>query len=82
MKIRDSSAIINGDSTVLEMPSGGLEIVSSDGRTLYSLNLEGGQLRIMSGSVCKHNDTFLNDKLVVLPKSINCVYINRLQLEN
>lgn len=76
--IRDGFATINGDKTVCEMPSGSLEIVAQDGRTLFSISIDSeGAIIIWGGSVCKHHERILDDKLILFPVSSNKVCIAR-----
>jgi len=77
MKIRDSFAVISGDKTETEMPSGGLEIISDSGHTLFSISLKDGELRIDSGSTCKHGGDILDTGLNISPITSNCVFISR-----
>lgn len=77
MKIRDAHATVNGDKKTHTMPSGGLEIVGDDGRSLYTLKLKDGQLEVQVGGVVKHGGLVLDDKLGVLPIARNCVLITR-----
>lgn len=79
MKIRDSFATLNGDSTVYEMPSGGLEIVADDGRPLFGIRLKDGVLHIDSGMVCKHEGRMLDDRFAIKPVAANCVDIEKLE---
>lgn len=77
MKIRDSYAEINGDKEVVEMPSGALDVVADDGRTLFSLHLNGGVLEVSTGGLCKHGGEVLDSKIALKPKSTNEVAITR-----
>lgn len=78
MKIRDSHATINGDPTEYEMPSGSLDIIAEDGRSLFSIReLEGGVVEIHSGCVTKHGGVLLDDRMYVIPRSSNQVFIQR-----
>jgi len=79
MKIRDGNAVINGDKTEHELPSGGLEIIADDGRsTLFSVNLrKDGTLRIDAGTYCKHGGKILEDRILIKPEASNVVSIIR-----
>ncbi len=80
MKIRDSHATINGDKTEYEMPSGGLEIIASDGKTLFSINLnQDGSIRVDAGSYCRHNGAILEDRFRIAPVAANVVAIFKLE---
>ena len=57
-------------------PSGGIEIIGEDGRTLFGIDLrEGRILRIDSGNVCKHEGIMLDDRFVIAPIASNAVNI-------
>lgn len=77
MRIRDCHATRNGDELIQTMPSGGLEIVGDDGRTLFSVRLKDGQLQVMAGGVCKHEGKMLDDRISIIPHSSNHVSIVR-----
>ncbi len=78
MKIRDSHASINNDKTEYEMPSGGLDIIADDGRTLFSIRQQAdGSIEVHSGSFAKHNGKLLHDRLEIRPRSANNVIIFR-----
>lgn len=77
MKIRDRNATLYGDETCYVMPSGGLEVVGEDGRTLFSIELEDGILKVQTGTACKHGGKVLDNRLVVIPHSANYVSIAR-----
>ena len=72
LKVRDGHAAINHDSTEYEMPSGSLDIIAEDGRTLYSLSLrEGGRLEISGHSTCKHEGVILDQYFTIKPGAAN-----------
>lgn len=75
MKIRDLHATINGNTEIFTMPSGGIEIIADDGKTLFSLRLEGNSLLLSSGQTCKHNGEVLRDDFMIKPRASNCVDI-------
>jgi len=77
MKIRDSHAELNGDSKTQKMDSGSLDVVADDGRTLFSVSLKDGQLEVRSGGFCNHAGVVLDDKLFVVPRYANQVFIAR-----
>jgi hypothetical protein len=78
MRVRDSFATLNGDKTETVMPSGGLEIIADDGRTLYSINLnKDGSLRVSVDMVCKHGDVVLDDRPLISPWAANCFNVIR-----
>lgn len=81
MKIRDAHASVNGDFSTTPMPSGGLEIVGDDGRTLFTIKLQSGALQVTAGMVCKVDGVLLDDKLSIIPHSRNCVFIERPKYE-
>lgn len=78
MKIRDSHATINGDTTEHEMPSGSIDIIAEGGKTLMRVALHrDGSVRISAGHVCKQGDVVLDDKLLILPIACNVIEITR-----
>lgn len=78
MKIRDSHATLNGDETTHDLPSGGLQIVAGDGRSLYEvILLKTGVLQIRMGMVCRHGGKLLDDTLLIKPVASNVVEIIR-----
>lgn len=79
MKIRDGHAVISGDNTEYEMPSGSCDIIADDGRTLFSFKLEDdGGVYVSAGGCCKHNDAVLDDgPLHILPRASNSIIIQR-----
>lgn len=80
MKIRDSHAKINGDKTEHDMPSGGVEIIAQDGRTLFCISLEkDGAIHVSASGHCKHNGIVLEDGITVRPKASNVVHVYRLE---
>jgi hypothetical protein len=82
MKIRDLHATVNGIDKITEFPSGGIEIVADDGRTLFSIRLEGNILLIAAGHVCKHGDVLLDDRFFIRPRAANCVDLIKPEYEN
>lgn len=78
MKIRDSHARLNGSDTEHTMPSGGLDIIADDGRTLLCVTLnKDGSIHLSSAGHCKHNGKMLEDAILVQPRASNCVEIIR-----
>lgn len=78
MKIRDGHATLNGDKTEHEMPSGEVEIIADDGRTLLCIRLEkDGTLDVSAGVFCKHGGNLLDDRLEIRPRACNRVTIRR-----
>jgi hypothetical protein len=78
MKIRDGHATINGDITEHEMPSGSVEIIADDGRTLLCITMQkDGSLRIHAGHVCKHGGKLLDDRMDIRPIASNVIEIAR-----
>lgn len=78
MKIRDAHATINGDKTIFECPSGSLQIIADDGRTLFEIGLENGQLRVSAGNYCRHCGVLLSDGFVIAPCASNVFYVRKL----
>lgn len=78
MKIRDAYATINGDTTEHTMPSGGLDIIADDGKTLFGIRLEkDGTIQINAGHFCKHHGVILDDSIKVTPISSNRIIVER-----
>jgi hypothetical protein len=78
MKIRDLHATVKGDTTEFTMESGGLNIISDDGRVLFSITLtENGGIIIDAGVVCRFKGKKLDDMLAVYPIACNKVNIAR-----
>jgi hypothetical protein len=77
MKIRDSRAAVNGEFETTQMPSGSLDIIADDGRTLFSIRLKDGALEINSGGVCQHDGIVLSEALLIAPRYANNVTISR-----
>ena len=78
MKIRDGHATLNGDKTEHEMPSGSVEIIADDGRTLLCVTAQkDGSLRIHAGMVCNHGGKLLDDRLDIRPIASNAIEITR-----
>jgi len=77
MKIRDAHSSITGKFETITMPSGGLEVIGDDGRTMYTIDLKEGVLRISAGMLCKINGVVLDDSLVIIPHACNVVVISR-----
>lgn len=82
MRIRDSFATLNGDKTETEMPSGGLEIIADDGRTLFAIVLnKDGSLHISANDVCKHGGELLDNRPLIRLKASNCFEVLRPKYE-
>lgn len=81
MKVRDGFAKLNGDETTTDMPSGSLDIVADDGRTLFSLRLKGNVLEVDAGHVCKHGDELLDDRFSISPRAANLIDISKNRYE-
>jgi len=78
VKIRNGHATINGDDAEHEMPSGSVEIVADNGRTLLRVKEEkDGSLRIDAGAFCKHRGKLLDDRLDIRPVAANVIEITR-----
>jgi len=78
MKVRDGHATINGDKTEYSIPSGTVEIIADDGRTLFSVHMQkDGAMAVRAGSVCKHGDKLLDDRLDIRPIASNAIEITR-----
>lgn len=78
LKIRDSFATLNGDITEYVMPSGSLEIIAWDDRTLFAIALnEDGGITVSSGHCCKHAGKILDSPLQIEPRASNVVTIRK-----
>ncbi len=79
LTIRDSFAEINGDKTVYDLPSGSLDIIAQDGRTLFSIKVveEGTGIEVYAGSTVKVNRELFSESVSVRPRSSNIVHILR-----
>lgn len=80
MKIRDMHASINDVNEVYEMPSGGIEILAEDGRTLFTISFrEGkpGQISVSAEMACKHDDQGLDTGLNIKPIAANVISMFR-----
>lgn len=75
MKIRDAHASINGSSEFFEMPSGGLDILSEDGRPLFGLRIKDNVLHLNAGHTAKINGVIYEETFVIKPLASNCVEI-------
>ncbi len=82
LKIRDGHATINGDKTEYEMPSGVLDIISDDGKSLFSITLEEcGKIVVSARGICRHERQILDDTIYVQPKYGNMILVLRLPYE-
>lgn len=79
MKIRDMHSTISGDTTEYEMPSGGLEIIAEDGRTLFCIHGIDGKIEISTGRFCKHKGKVLDTGIIVKPKASNLIEVSRVE---
>lgn len=80
MKIRDMHSTLSGDKTEYTMPSGGLQIIADDGRTMFTVRLaKEGHIEVSGGSFCKHGGKILDDLLIVEPRACNLVYVRRME---
>jgi len=60
------------------MPSGSVEIIADDGRTLLCVTAQkDGSLRIHAGMVCTHDGKLLDDRLDIRPIASNAIVITR-----
>lgn len=78
--IRDGHAVINGDKTTFEMPSGSLDVVTSDGRALCCITpmANGRGVQISFTSHVKTDDHFiLSETLLVHPVASNVIEVFR-----
>lgn len=77
IRLRDGYAVINGDDSVIEMPSDTIQILA-DKDTLISVRLQkDGTILISSGGVCRHNGGTVDDTLLIKPISSTKIEITR-----
>lgn len=81
LKVRDSHAVLNGIKAEYEMPSGSLDIIGQDGKTLFCISVEEGQLKVCASGQIKHGKTVLGDQLAVMAEANNVVKVFRLPYE-
>lgn len=77
LNIRDSNAGLGGDFTTHSMPSGSLDIVGDDGRTLFTIAMKDGRLEVQSGHICKHAGVIYAQNISIMPHASNMVSIVR-----
>jgi len=78
MKIRDSYAQLNGDKTESEYRSNSIQIIASDGRTLFEIDLVDSQtIRVTGGQYCKSEGIVLCDTLTIKPIAVNVIHLMR-----
>jgi len=78
MLIRDGHAKIDGDESTFEMPSGSVEIISEDGRELFSISIEDGHtIRVSCASTIRSEGRFFDNAILVAPRSSNVVLVSR-----
>lgn len=83
MRVRDAHASISNDESVIEMPSGGLDIIADDGRTLLTITMrDDGGVEVSGNSFCKHQDVMLDSALMITPRACNAIHINRKPYES
>lgn len=82
MTIRDSHAKLNGDNTTFECPSGGLVILSDDGREMFRISLlhdEDATISVESGDYCTHNKKRFKDMFTISPRACNLFYVRKVE---
>jgi len=77
MKIRDGHASINNDKTEYTMPSGTVDIIAPDGRSLFSISIVSTGIEVSACSVIKIGDKLHDEGLLIQPRSSNVVRILR-----
>ncbi len=76
--IRDGFATLHGFTDTYELPSGSLEIIAEDGKTLFSIQLtKEGTIKVRGGHDCQHNGATLDDTLIIKPVACNVVELQR-----
>lgn len=64
----------------MEALSGCIDILSDDGKPLFTINeLVDGSLEISTSTICRYRGKLLDSKLIVIPKSSNCVVAARME---
>ena len=77
MKIRDSFSKLDGSGEVFTAESGGIDILSDDGRTIFSISIKDNVLRLDAGMVCKIDDLVYEDRFSIKPIAANCIEISK-----
>ncbi len=78
MRLRDLHATLSSDTTEYVMPSGGIQIIADDGRSLFDIRLsKEGHIEVSSGHFCKHAGKVLDDYMRIEPRACNLIYIHR-----
>ena len=78
MLIKDSIE----QSAPVSIESNSLDILAEDGRPLFTINeLVDGSIEISTSTVCKYKGKLLDSKLVVIPKSSNCIVAARMEYD-
>ena len=77
LTVRDSHARINGNNDVFTAESGGIEIISESGETMFSISISGREIRVDAGNVCKQGDLILDDRFSIKPIASNCITITK-----
>jgi len=78
MRIRDSYATLSKDETEYDMPSGGVQIIADDGRTLFDIALTGdNSIQVSVGGVCKSGGQTWDSGILLKPVASNTVKIYR-----
>lgn len=80
MKIRetykDPNTLRSGD--VIDLEHNSIEMLADDGRTMYTIDLNGsGELSVHASSVVKHNGRLLDSTLLLSAKGPNWFIIKR-----
>lgn len=78
--IRDCHAVLNGSKTVHTMDGGGIDIVTENGNSLFSIYLtdDGMGIEVSASSTTMVGGEILNDTIAVKPRASNLVHIIRL----
>lgn len=83
MITRRARATINGDKDYTVNYDEGIEIVATDGRTLYDIDInDDGSLLVGVSGVIKHKGQLLDDHMVISPKGYGRVKIDRTKYED
>ena len=77
MKIQTFKDRVDGKDNAISIDANGLEILSDDGKTLYRLTLADGNLTVIAGGFCVHENRQLDETIMVQPLSTNKISIER-----
>ena len=81
MKIRNLFESEKKATPGIDMPSGGVEIISDDGRILFQVRqLDDGSIEVNATSWCHHGGRMLADEFVIKPITKSTVIVKRIEI--